>query len=176
MRKRIFLIGGATVSVIGVAAFGFSTLGLAASTPPSPPRVGGTPASVYGVTGPFSESKVPALAKAVAAYLGDPAPSLIQHVAVSTRQEANALMSGGGEQVSGTRPSYVVAMRGHFSDPSFVTPQEAPTGITVPTSWSVEVLVIDAATGIITDSGGGFDFPDLGARGDHVVTDSSPTG
>jgi hypothetical protein len=120
-------------------------------------------------TSPFDESKLLALARSVAASTRDPTPSLIQHAA-GTRERANHVMTGGDHFVPGQEKSILIAIRGHFSGTARRPP--FPPTPPVPTTWSVQMLVVNAATGQVTDSGGSNDYPDLASLG-PVITDYS---
>ncbi len=121
-------------------------------------------------TSSFNERKILTLARSAAASKRDPTPSLIQH-ATGTRQHANRVMTGGAHLVPGDEPSYLIAIRGEFSgwarQPPF--PPRPPQLA----RWTAQMLVVDAATGQVTDSGGSNDYPDLTALG-PVTTDYRP--
>lgn len=117
----------------------------------------------------FDESKILALATSVAASKRDPTPSLIQH-STGTREQANSVMTGEDHHVPGEKKSILIAIQGNFSGtarrPPF--PPSPPTT----TTWSVQMLVVNAATGQVTDSGGSNDYPDLASLS-PVITDYS---
>jgi len=50
--------------------------------------------------------------------------------------------------------------RGNFSGPTYTRPRVPPARIM---HWSVQMLVIQATIGLVTDSGGSNDYPDLAA-------------
>ena len=110
------------------------------------------------------------LALAVAARNGDPEPALIQHT-IGTREAATKTT---GSWVESDEPSYLIAMRGNFTARRPRRPYVAdrhsrdPPPETI--TYSVQVLVVSVATGHITDSGGGDEYPDLASVG-PVVTD-----
>ena len=110
------------------------------------------------------------LALAVAARKGDPEPTLIQHT-IGTREAATKTT---GSWVESDDASYLIAMRGNFTAQSprrpFVPGGQPPDAAAETISYSVQVLVVSIATGCITDSGGGNEYPDLGSVG-PVVTD-----
>ena len=116
------------------------------------------------------EADVLRLALAVAARNGDPEPTLIQHT-IGTREAATKTT---GSWVESDDPSYLIAMRGNFTARSprrpFVPGGHSPDAAPETVSYSVQVLVVSIATGRITDSGGGNEYPDLGSVG-QVVTD-----
>ena len=122
----------------------------------------------------FAESQILRLAQETARRLGDPAPSLIQH-AVGTREEANHVMTHGENWVPGDDRSYLIAIKGSFSSimPTPPMHRKDPPEIR---RWSVQMLVVDAATGQVTDSGGSNDYPDLESLGRVVTDDPTPTG
>ena len=120
-------------------------------------------------TSSFNETKILTLARSAAASKPDPTPSLIQHAA-GTRQHANHVMTTGGHLVPGDELSYLIAIRGDFSGSARQPPfPPKPPRLA---RWTVQMLVIDAATGQVTDSGGSNDYPDLPALG-PVTTDYS---
>jgi hypothetical protein len=121
-------------------------------------------------TSSFNESQILALAKSVAARAGDPTPCLIQH-SIGTREQANRVMTGGAHLVPGEEECYLIAIQGHFSGPVSLPPL-APRSVQRTTIWSVQMLVINAATGQVTDAGGSDEYPDLAALG-PVITDYS---
>lgn len=116
------------------------------------------------------EADVLKLALAVAARKGDPEPTLIQHT-IGTREAATKTT---GSWVESEDPSYLIAMRGNFTAASprrpFVPGGHSPDTAPETISYSVQVLVVSIATGRVTDSGGGNEYPDLGSVG-RVVTD-----
>ena len=116
------------------------------------------------------ETDVLQLALAVAARKGDPEPTLIQHT-IGTREAATKTT---GSWVKGDEPSYLIAMRGNFTARRpfrpFVPGRPSPDAAPETVSYSVQVLVVSIATGCITDTGGGDEYPDLGSVG-QVVTD-----
>jgi hypothetical protein len=87
---------------------------------------------------------------------------LIQHSA-GTRAEANLVASG--DLVPGTQTSYLIAERGHF----VLNDAPIPPGAHAP-SGSVLTLIVNAATGQITDLGVSNTCPDLAKLG-PVTTD-----
>lgn len=101
------------------------------------------------------------IAERAAAQAGDPRPTLIQH-SEGTRHEANLVASG--DRAPGRRWSYLIAERGDF-----VLDAPAPLGVRAPRG-SVLTLVIDAATGTVTDSGVSDRYPQLATLG-PVSTD-----
>ncbi len=121
----------------------------------------------------YSEAALLALALRAARRSGDYTPRLIQH-AVGSRELANRVMTGGAHRVPGEDRSYLIAIEG-----SFVHRRSAPRRLRSDPpetmSWSVQMLVVDAATGQVTDSGGSDDFPDLAAMGE-IFTDYRAVG
>jgi|SRR5579884_48395 len=110
----------------------------------------------------LTEKRILSLAEAAARSNGDPHPTLIQH-AEGTRFDANRL--GGGDLVFEWNWSYLIAVRGHFAARDFTGPPgaRAPRG-------SVITLVVDAASGRVTDFGLSSRYPDLAKLG-PVSTD-----
>jgi hypothetical protein len=159
MNSRRILIVVGTVTAVGLGLAGWSSLGVAASTPSS------------GATVSFSADQIPGLAQSIAARHGDPAPGLIQHSIETTRGAANLVASG--DTISGAdaqTPSYLIAIRGHFSGPRPLPPL-APASAESTETYSVITLVVNAETGEITDSGHSDTYPDLAALG-AVATDA----
>jgi hypothetical protein len=115
---------------------------------------------------PFQESQLLPLARSVAANKRDAMPNLIQH-STGTRQQANYVMCGA--QVPSAEKSHLIAIRGNFSGPRARPPSLAARPAEIAT-WSVQKLVVNAATGQVTDSGGSNEYPDLAALG-SVTTD-----
>jgi hypothetical protein len=116
----------------------------------------------------FHESQILPLARSVAASKRDAMPTLIQH-STSTRELANHVMTSGAHVVPGAETSHLIAIRGNFSGPTRRPPSLAALPEEIVT-WSVQMLVVNAATGQVTDSGGSNDHPDLVALG-PVTTD-----
>ena len=74
----------------------------------------------------------------------------------------------------GEERSYLIAIEGSFVGIRAAPPRlrrDPPEMI----SWSVQMLVVDAVTGQVTDSGGSDDFPDLASMG-KVTTDYRAVG
>jgi hypothetical protein len=88
---------------------------------------------------------------------GDPRPTLIQH-SEGSRYRANLVASG--DIVPGKAWSYLIAERGHF----VFNDTPGPPGSRAP-SGSVITLVVDAATGEITDYGVSDRYPRLAVLG-----------
>ncbi len=108
----------------------------------------------------ITESQIQNIALSAAAQNGDQSPVSVQY-AFGTRSQANMVASG--ETVPGTAESVLVVEQG-----SFVAADAAlPPGAAEP-SGSVLTLVIDAASGQITDGGIQNTVPDLASLG--VVT------
>jgi hypothetical protein len=108
------------------------------------------------------EKRVLALAMAAAKRGGDPLPSLVQHAA-GTR--FNAVRIGQGDLVFEWNWSYLIAVRGHFSYSG-----QGPPGSSSTVHGTVITLVVDTATGRVTDSGVSDRYPPL-ARLGKVTTD-----
>jgi hypothetical protein len=158
-RKILSMIAGSTVA-LGAAAGSsvIATSGAAGTTP-------------------WSQSRVADIAQAAAARDGDATPALIQD-ASTTREMANAI--AGGDVVPGTRPSYLIAIRGHFTVATDAPPLppmalNSPTTATQTETYSVMTLVVDAGTGQVTDFGLSNTYPDIGRLG-VVRTDYTTAG
>jgi RimJ/RimL family protein N-acetyltransferase len=83
-------------------------------------------------------------------------------------------MTAGAHRVPGEERSYLIAIEGHFVGVRPAPPRlrrDPPETM----SWSVQMLVVDAVTGRVTDFGGSNDYPDLAAMGE-VVTDYRAVG
>ena len=107
------------------------------------------------------------LAMAAAQQAGDANPTLIQHVA-GTRKQLNAIASG--DVVSGNAASYLIAIRGQFRQ-AIQAPYIPGATVNNPVvTASVITLVVDAATGQVTDSGMSNTYPDLAVAG-SITTD-----
>ena len=108
----------------------------------------------------LSEQRLLQIAEHAAANAGDPHPSLIQHAA-GPRFEAVLVASG--DLVFEWNWSYLIAERGHF--------RYSGVGLANATiSGTVLTLVVDAATGQVTDSGLSKHYPHLRQLG-AVMTD-----
>ncbi|MGO9902987.1 MAG: hypothetical protein ACLP0J_25620 [Solirubrobacteraceae bacterium] len=114
----------------------------------------------------MSTAQIDAIALTQAAALGDANPSLIQH-AEATRQAAN--LAAGGDIVPGSDPSILIAERGTFTAPNAPRPAGAPAP-----NGTVFTMVVDIATGQVTDTGITDDYPNLASLG-TVTTDSTST-
>jgi hypothetical protein len=116
------------------------------------------------------ETDVLQLTLAIAARKGDREPALIQHT-IGTREAATKTT---GSWVRSDEPCYLIAMRGNFTAPRprrpYVPGRHSHDAVPETVSYSVQVLVVSIATGRITDSGGGNEYPDLDSVG-RVVTD-----
>ena len=110
----------------------------------------------------LTESRIVKIAERAAAAAGDRRPSLIQH-SEGTRQRANTIASG--DRVPGKRWSYLIAERGSF----VLKNVSVPPGAGAPRG-SVLTLVVDAATGTVSDLGVSNHYPNLAALG-AVTTD-----
>jgi hypothetical protein len=137
------LVAGITM---GAIAAGVTVSAMASS--PSHPRL--------------SERQILRIAFRAAAANDDPRPTLIQH-SEGTRCDANRVASGGC--VGGSNWSYLIAERGHFIAKFALTPAGAP----VPRG-TVITLVVDAASGRVTDGGISYRYPPL-AQLSRVSTD-----
>jgi hypothetical protein len=123
-----------------------------------------------------SEGDVLTLALSVAARHGDPDPELIQHT-IASRLAATRTT---GSWVESEEPSYLIAIRGDFTTPRPPGPPRLhrPGWENEAVSFPVQVLVVELASGRVTDSGGDHRYPDLASVG-PVITDyraSAPLG
>jgi hypothetical protein len=113
-----------------------------------------------------NERDILRLALEVAARCGDPDPELIEHT-TGTRE---AVTKTTGSWVYSDEASYLIAMRGKFSArrprPPVVKPTEAGDELM---SYPVQVLVVEIASGRVTDSGSSPDYPDLASVGPVVI-------
>lgn len=128
-----------------------------AATPTSPRRE-------RIVTIPQRELLARALAEAARA--GDPNPELIQH-AWGTRFEVTRTT---GSVVFSDAPSCIFVMQGRFSAPRPRRPSADQPDTRELFSYPFQILVFDAGTGRITDSGGARVAPDLASL-ENVVSD-----
>jgi hypothetical protein len=110
----------------------------------------------------LAEPQIMRIALAAAKRGGDPRPSLIEH-AGGTR--FSAVLVGQGDLVFAWNLSYLIAVRGQFSYPGL-----GPPGSSAALHATVITLVVDAATGQVTDSGASNRYPPL-ARLGRVTTD-----
>ena len=110
----------------------------------------------------LSRNRILALARRAATDAGDATPTLIQHVE-ATRFDAVRVSSG--DLVYAWNWSYLIAERGHFVFTNASGPPGAP-----PPKGTVLTLVVDAATGNITDDGLDNHYPPLAELG-PVTTD-----
>jgi hypothetical protein len=121
-------------------------------------------------TGPLpgvrNEGDILRLALEVAARNGDPNPKRIEHT-TGTREAATKTT---GSWVRSDAPSYLIAMRGDFSVPRPAPPTQSPTDAqhTV-MAYPIQVLVVEIASGRVTDSGSSSDYPDLSSVGPVVI-------
>jgi hypothetical protein len=108
------------------------------------------------------EMRILRIAMAAAKRGGDPHPSLIQHAAGT---HFKAVLIGQGDLVFEWNWSYLIAVRGHFSYNDL-----GPPGSSSTVHGTVITLVVDAATGQVTDTGVSNRYPPL-ARLGKVTTD-----
>jgi hypothetical protein len=108
------------------------------------------------------EKRILRLAMAAAKQGGDPHPTVIQHAAGT---HFKAVLVGQGDLVFQWNWSYLIAVRGHFSYSGL-----GPRGSSSTVHGTVITLVVDAATGKVTDSGVSNRYPPL-ARLGKVTTD-----
>ena len=115
-----------------------------------------------------SEADILSLALAVAARKGDPNPRLVQH----TTGPREAATRTTGSVVFANDPSYLIAITGTFRarrpTPPGIHLADADAFIT----YTIQVLVVDIATGRVTDIGSTQIHPDLATVG-PVTTDYS---
>lgn len=103
----------------------------------------------------FTEGDIVRIGRAVAASKRDPLPRVIEH-GFGTRGQANHV-AGAGTGVFGDAPSYLVAIQGDFCA-SPARPRGCPPRESL-VRYAVQVLILDAASGQIPDSGGGDTYP-----------------
>jgi hypothetical protein len=108
----------------------------------------------------LSEKRILRLAMAAARRAGDSHPTLVQHAAGT---HFRAVLIGQGDLVFEWNWSYLIAIRGHFTYSGL-----GPANATI--RGTVITLVVDAATGQVTDSGLSKRYPPL-ARLGKVTTD-----
>jgi len=108
------------------------------------------------------EKRILRRAMAAAKQAGDPHPTLIQHAAGT---HFKAVLIGQGDLVFQWNWSYLIAVRGHFSYSGL-----GPPGSSSTVHGTVITLVVDAATGKVSDSGVSNRYPPL-ARLGKVTTD-----
>ena len=113
-----------------------------------------------------NERDILLLALDVAARNGDASPELIEHT-IGTREAATKTT---GSWVRSGEPSYLIAMRGAFSaarpTPPAVRPTDAQDRVM---AYPVQVLVVEVASGRVTDSGSSSEYPDLSSVGPVVI-------
>lgn len=114
----------------------------------------------------LGEDKILALATQAATGAGDPSPSLIQH---AEGTHFDAVLISSGDLVFEWNWSVLIALRGHFT----ANGAPIPAGAKAPTG-TVLTLVVNAATGEVTDFGIGDIYPPLVQLG-PVTTDLGPT-
>lgn len=159
-RKGVLIVASATAAVAGSVGFALTA---SAAAPQSPHSA----ASAAVASGPFAAKDAPGLAKRVAAHFGGGVPGTVQYT-TGTREALNLAMSG--DDIPDQTPSYLIVMRGKFSSGPPTYPGE-PASAQHPDNWSVEMLVVDAATGQVTDSGGSDAYPNLASLAPvHTVT------
>lgn len=110
----------------------------------------------------LTERQLLRLGLSTAAQDGDSRPTLIQH-AEGTRSKANQVASGG--YFGGPAWSYLIAVRGHFVADHAIGAPGAP-----PPRGTVITLIVNAATGKVTDDGISYRYPPLAQLG-AVTTD-----
>lgn len=114
----------------------------------------------------IDERELLAIALGVAARAGDPNPELIQHARGSRFDVTRTT----GSTVFGDVPSYIVVIKGNFRAPAphhRIRPDRPDEPVV---AYPFQMLVVDANTGQITDSGSSSQSPDLTPL-DEVVTD-----
>ncbi len=112
------------------------------------------------------ESMIVQLARQVATRHGDPYPELIQH-AVGSREEVTRTT---GSIVFSDEPSYIIVIKGKFRARRPSGPRPASPRKPAFVSYPFQVLVVNMATGLVTDSGSTHACPDLTPLG-PVITD-----
>jgi hypothetical protein len=97
---------------------------------------------------------------------GEPDPELVQHT-TGTREAATTTS---GSIAYGEQPFWLIAMKGNFRARRALPPDPTPTAGNEFVSYTVQVVVVEIASGRATDFGGGHKYPDLAAGG-RVITD-----
>jgi hypothetical protein len=110
------------------------------------------------------EEDILVVALQVAAHQGESSPEVIEHT-VGSRE---AVTKATGSWVEDLEPSYLVAMRGAFTARRAARPSRGADRDEAMVSFAVELLVIEIASGRITDSGGGMEYQDLAAVGHRL--------
>jgi hypothetical protein len=118
------------------------------------------------VASALSPTQIADLATQVAAEEGDASPTLIQYGNASTRAAANAVTSG--ETVPGANASTIIEERGNFVGMNV----PIPSGVAPPTG-DVLTIVVDNATGEITDLGIQNSYPSLSSFGGATTISNS---
>lgn len=115
--------------------------------------------------GAIDERQLLTMALSVAARAGDPNPELIQH-ARGSRFDVTGTT---GSVVFSDAPSYIVVMKGNFGAPGPHRPIHPVTCDESVVAYPFQIIVIDAETGQITDSGSSSQSPDLRPLGEVVT-------
>jgi hypothetical protein len=153
-KTKRFIVGGTGVAAATAAALVLASVGSGAAT----------------AGNPMTAAQIKSLVVSGAAAMGDSTPTDISYSALTTRNGALAA-SGSGASMGGAYGSasgyFVVVAHGEFT--AYDAP--IPNGAKIPTG-TVMTLVVDAATGEVTDSGVQHDSPDLSTLG-PVTTVSS---
>lgn len=110
----------------------------------------------------LSEQQILGMALLAAARSGDSRPTLIQH-AEGTQRDANKITAGA--YIGGNATSYLIAARGHFIGYG----ASVPFGASLPRG-TVITMIVNAATGRVTDGGITYRNPPLAQLG-SVTTD-----
>jgi hypothetical protein len=93
-------------------------------------------------------------------------PKRIEHT-TGTREAATKTT---GSWVGSDEPSYLIAMRDDFSVPRPAPPTRSPTDAQDRVmAYPIQVLVVEIASGRVTDSGSSSDYPDLSSVGPVVI-------
>ncbi|HEX3618589.1 MAG TPA: hypothetical protein VHU61_18730 [Solirubrobacteraceae bacterium] len=153
-KTKRFIVGGTGVAAATAAALVLASVGSGAAT----------------AGNPMTAAQIKSLVLSGAAAMGDSTPTDISYSALTTRNGALAA-SGSGASMGGAYGSasgyFVVVAHGEFT--AYDAP--IPNGAKIPTG-TVMTLVVDAATGEVTDSGVQHGSPDLSTLG-PVTTVSS---
>jgi hypothetical protein len=146
-KTKRFIVGGSGAAAATAAALVLATAGSGAAT----------------AGDPMTAAQIKSLVVTDAAGMGDNTPTDISYSALTTRNGALAA-SGSGAWMGGADGSaggyFVVVAHGDFT--AYDAP--IPNGVKIPTG-TVMTLVVDAATGDVTDSGLQHDTPDLSTLG-----------
>jgi hypothetical protein len=139
LRKRL-LLGGTALAICATAGLVLASIGFGSSAAVA----ASTPAAQIA-------TQAQTLLQTAAAQMGDNAPTDLSVSGLVTRNEALAAVDGAGQigKAAGTAPGYYLAVaHGNFT----ATDAPVPNGVADPTG-TVLIMVVDSATGDVTDTG-----------------------